>query len=88
MSAVAQWPYGRGVTRDSRKGDSGGGFDSSWLVVVSLAVTAVLSLIDAVFDPTAPAWQVLRGLSAGVVLFALIWWVVSRARQSGSTSGP
>lgn len=84
------------MTRDVPQADSGGdsqagrprpGFDSSWLLVVSGAVTAALSLIDAVFDPTAPAWQVLRGLSAGVLLFALIWWLVSKVRQSSSTSG-
>lgn len=60
---------------------------SSWLLTVSFAVTALFSLIDAVFDPTAPAWQVLRGLSFGVLLFALIWWLVSKVRQSGSSSG-
>jgi hypothetical protein len=59
----------------------------SWLLTMSLAVTALLSLIDAVFDPTAPAWQVLRGLSFGVLLFALLWWLVAKIRQSGRTSG-
>jgi hypothetical protein len=59
----------------------------SWLVVMSFSVTAVLSLIDAILEPTAPAWQVLRGISAGILLASVIWWLISKRRQSQRNQG-
>ena len=60
----------------------------SWLLTVSSAVTAVLALLDAVLGPTAPAWHVLRAISAGVLLIALTWWLLSKVRPSSSYGGP